>query len=295
MKIVVLSRNRWIHSTRRLVHAGEALGHKVRVIDPLQCTMLLDSRRSKIFYRGRRLLRVDVAIPRIGASVTHYGLAVITTFEQMGVPVLNPALSVAAARDKFLALQVLSSHKVGIPRTLLARDPQDLEAKLDLLGEMPVVLKLVEGTHGVGVMLAENREAVQSIVSSFWEFGKNIFAQRFVAESKGKDIRAFVVGNEVVASMRRTAKLGEFRSNIHRGGIGERVELAEPYKRAALRATHLLGLRMAGVDLLESENGPLVMEVNSSPGLRGIEEATGVDVAGAIIRYAVNFALESKE
>lgn len=295
MKIVILSRNRWIHSTRRLVHAGQALGHKVRVIDPLQCTMLLDSRRSKIFCKGKRLLKVDVVIPRIGASVTHYGLAVITTFEQMGVPVLNPALSVAAARDKFLALQVLSSHKVGIPRTLLARDPQDLEAKLDLLGEMPVVLKLIEGTHGVGVMLAENREAVQSIVSSFWEFGKNIFAQKFVAESKGKDIRAFVVGNEVVASMRRTAKLGEFRSNIHRGGVGERVELQEPYVRAALRATHLLGLRMAGVDLLESANGPLVMEVNSSPGLRGIEEATGCDVAAAIIRYAVNFALESKE
>jgi ribosomal protein S6--L-glutamate ligase len=295
MKIVVLSRNRWIHSTRRLVHAGEALGHKVRVVDPLQCTLLLDSRRSKIFYKGKRLLKIDVVIPRIGASVTQYGLAVITTFEQMGVPVLNPALAVATARDKFLALQVLSSHKVGIPRTLLSRDPRDLEAKLGLLGDMPVVLKLVEGTHGVGVMLAENREAVQSIVSSFWEFGKNIFAQRFVAESRGRDIRAFVVGNEVVAAMRRTAKLGEFRSNLHRGGVGEPVKLEEPYVRAALRAAHLLGLRMAGVDLLETAHGPLVMEVNASPGLRGIEEATRCDVAAAIIRYAVNFAMESKE
>lgn len=295
MRIVVLSRNRWIHSTRRLIHAGEALGHKVKIVDPLQCTMLLDTGRSKLFYRGKRLLRVDVVIPRIAASVTHYGLAVMNTFEQMGAPVLNPARAVAAARDKFLALQVLSGHNVGIPRTLLARAPRDLESKLDLLGEMPVVLKLMEGTHGVGVMLAENREAVQSIVSSFWEFGKHIFAQRFVAESRGRDVRAFVVGNEVVAAMRRTAKVGEFRSNIHRGGVGEKVELEEPFVRAALRATRLLGLRVAGVDLLESEKGPLVMEVNASPGLRGIEEATGVDVAGAIIRYAVNFALESKE
>ncbi len=295
MRIVILSRNRWIHSTRRLIEAGEKLGHKVQVIDPLQCTLLLDSRRSKIFYRGKRLLRADVVIPRIGASITQYGVAVITTFEQMGVPVLNPALAVAAARDKFLALQVLAAHRVGIPRTLLARDPRDLEAKLDLLGNMPVVLKLVEGTHGVGVMLAENREAVQSIVSSFWEFGKTIFAQTFVAESEGHDIRAFVVGNEVVAAMRRKARIGEFRSNIHRGGAGERVTLSEPYVRAALRATKLLGLRMAGVDLLESSAGPLVMEVNASPGLRGIEAATGIDVAAAIVRYAVNFALESKE
>jgi len=295
VRIVILSRNRWIHSTRRLIAAGEALGHRVKVIDPLQCTLLLDSRRSKIFYKGKRVLRADVVIPRIGASITQYGIAVITTFEQMGVPVLNPALSVAAARDKFLALQVLSAHRVGIPRTLLARAPRDLEDKLDLLGGLPVVLKLVEGTHGVGVMLAESREAVQAIVSSFWEFGKSIFAQSFVAESEGRDIRAFVVGNEVVAAMRRKAKLGEFRSNIHRGGAGERVDLPESYVRAALRATRLLGLRMAGVDLLESQTGPLVMEVNSSPGLRGIETATGIDVASAIIKYAVNFALESKE
>lgn len=295
MRIVILSRNRWIHSTRRLIDAAESLGHKAKVVDPLQCTLLLDSRRSKIYYKGKRLLKADVVIPRIGASITQYGLAVITTFEQMGVPVLNPALSVAAARDKFLALQVLSAHRVGIPRTLLARDPRDLEAKLDLLGSMPVVLKLVEGTHGVGVMLAENREAVQAIVSSFWEFGKGIFAQSFVAESEGRDIRAFVVGNEVVAAMRRRARIGEFRSNIHRGGAGEAVALEEPYVRAALRATRLLGLRMAGVDLLESSAGPLVMEVNSSPGLRGIEAATSVDIASAIIRYAVNFALESKE
>jgi ribosomal protein S6--L-glutamate ligase len=295
MRIAILSRNRWIHSTKRLVTAGEELGHRVRVIDPLQCTMLLDSRRSKLFHKGKRVLKVDVAIPRIGASATQFGLAVITTLEHMRVPVLNPAVAVAAARDKFLALQVLSSHRVGIPRTLLARDPSDLEDKIDLLGQMPIVLKLAEGTHGVGVMLGENREAVQSIVSSFWDFGKSIFAQKFVEESKGRDIRAFVVGNEVVAAMRRTARVGEFRSNIHRGGVGEPVQLEEPYVRAALRAARLLGLRVAGVDLLESDAGPLVMEVNASPGLRGIEQATGCNVAAAIIKYAVNFALQATE
>jgi ribosomal protein S6--L-glutamate ligase len=295
MWIAILSRNRWIHSTKRLVQAGEQLGHRVRVIDPLQCTMLLDSRRSMLFHKGKRVLRVDVAVPRIGASATQFGLAVITTLEHMRVPVVNPAVAIAAARDKFLALQVLSSHKVGIPRTLLARDPRDLEGKLDLLGKMPVVLKLAEGTHGVGVMLAESRETVQSIVLSFWDFGKSIFAQKFVEESKGRDIRAFVVGNEVVAAMRRTARMDEFRSNIHRGGVGEPIELEEPYVRAALRATRLLGLRVAGVDLLESDAGPLVMEVNASPGLRGIEQATGRDVAGAIIRHAVNFAMQATD
>jgi ribosomal protein S6--L-glutamate ligase len=295
MKIVILSRSRWIHSTRRLVQAAEALGHRGKVVDPLQCTLLLDRPRPKIFYKGKRLIKADVVIPRVGASITHYGLSVLTTFESMGVPVLNDALAVAMARDKFLSLQILSRHKVAVPRTLLARNPRDLDLKLDLLGELPVVLKLMEGTHGVGVMLAENREAVHSIVSSFWELGKNIFLQRFVSESKGKDIRAFVVGGQVVAAMRRTAKVGEFRSNIHRGGQGERVDLPEPYVRSALRAAKLLNLRVAGVDLLESEAGPLVMEVNASPGLQGIEAATGVDVAAAIIRYAVNYTLESRE
>lgn len=277
------------------MQAAEALGHKPKIIDPLHCTLLIDRPRPQVFFKGRRVMRADVAIPRIGASITHYGLSVLSTFESMGVPVLNDAVSVAMARDKFLALQILSRHKVAVPRTLLARNPRDLDAKLDLLGEFPIVLKLMEGTHGVGVMLAESRDAVHSIMSSFWELGKNIFLQRFVSESKGKDIRAFVVGGQVVAAMRRTAKVGEFRSNIHRGGQGERVDLPEPYVRAALRAAKLLNLRVAGVDLLESKDGPLVMEVNASPGLQGIEAATGVDVATAIIRYAVNHALESKE
>ncbi len=295
MKIVIISRSRWIHSTRRLVQAAEALGHRAKVVDPLQCTLILARPRPRVYYKGRRLIKVDVAIPRIGASITHYGLSVLTTFESMRIPVLNDAISVATARDKFQALQILSRNKVAVPRTILARNPRDLDAKLDLLGELPVVLKLMEGTHGVGVMLAENREAVHSIVSSFWELGKNIFLQRFVTESKGKDIRAFVVGGQVVAAMRRTAKVGEFRSNIHRGGQGEKVELSEPFVKAALRAAKLLNLRVAGVDLLESKDGPLVMEVNASPGLQGIEAATGVDVAGAIIRHAVNYTLESKE
>jgi ribosomal protein S6--L-glutamate ligase len=295
MNIVVISRSRWIHSTRRLIQAGEALGHRVRIVDPLHCTLLIDQPKPKIFYKGRRLVKADVVIPRIGASVTHYGLSVLKTFESRGIPVLNDAVAVAMARDKFLSLQILSRNRIAVPRTLFARNPRDLDAKLDLLGELPVVLKLMEGTHGVGVMLAENRDAVHSIVSSFWELGKNIFLQRFVSESKGKDIRAFVVGGQVVGAMRRTAKVGEFRSNIHRGGQGERVDLAEPYVRAALRAAKVLNLRVAGVDLLESSEGPLVMEVNASPGLQGIEAATGIDIAAAIIRYAVNYTLESKE
>jgi ribosomal protein S6--L-glutamate ligase len=240
-------------------------------------------------------MRADAAIPRIGASITHYGLSVLQTFEAMGIPVVNDALAVSLARDKFLSLQILARHKIPVPRTLLARNPRELDAKLDLLGEFPVVLKLMEGTHGVGVMLAETREAVHSIMSSFWELGKNIFLQRFVSESKGKDIRAFVVGGQVVAAMRRTAKFGEFRSNIHRGGQGETVELSEPYVRAALRAARVLNLKVAGVDLLESKSGPLVMEVNASPGLQGIEAATGVDVASAVVKFAINHALENRE
>jgi len=295
MKILVISRSRWIHSTRRLVQAAEALGHRAKVVDPLQCVLLVDEPRPRVFYKGKKLLRADVAIPRIGASITHFGLSVLKTFEAMNVPVLNDALSVAMARDKFLSLQVLSQNNVPVPRTILARSPRDLDAKLDLLGEFPVVLKLMEGTHGVGVMLAESRDAVHSIMSSFWELGKNIFLQRFVSESKGRDIRAFVVGGRVVAAMRRTAKVGEFRSNIHRGGQGEAVTLTEPYIRAALRAARVLNLRVAGVDLLESSLGPLVMEVNASPGLQGIEAATGIDVAGEIVRFATNFAMETRE
>lgn len=295
MKVLVISRSRWIHSTRRLVQAAEALGHRAKVVDPLQCTLLVDRPGPMVFHKGRRIIRADVAIPRIGASVTHYGLSVLKTFEAMNVPVLNDALAVAMARDKFLSLQVLSRHKVPVPRTMLARNPRDLDAKLDLLGDFPVVLKLMEGTHGVGVMLAESRDAVHSIMSSFWELGKNIFLQRFVSESRGRDIRAFVVGGRVVAAMRRTAKMGEFRSNIHRGGQGERVDLAEPFVRAALRAAKVLNLRIAGVDLLEGKDGPLVMEVNASPGLQGIEAATGIDVASEIIKYAENFAMESRE
>ena len=295
MNIVIISRSRWIHSTKRLIQAAEALGHRPKVVDPLQCMLLLDQPRPRIFYKGRKIVKADVVIPRIGASGSHYGLSVLKTFESRGIPVLNDAAAVAVARDKFMSLEILARNKIAVPRTLLVRNPRDLDAKLDLLGDLPIVMKLMEGTHGVGVMLAENRDAVHSIISSFWDLGKNIFLQRFVSESKGKDVRAFVVGGQVVAAMRRTAKMGEFRSNIHRGGQGERVELSEPYVRSALRAAKVLNLRVAGVDLLESRDGPLVMEVNASPGLQGIEAATGVDVASAIIRYAVNYTLESKE
>ncbi len=296
MKIIILSRSRWIYSTRRLIQAAQELGHKVRVMDPLQCTLVLDRKKPRIYYRGKRLVKADVVIPRVGASITQYGLAVVTTCEMMGLPVVNSAHAIAMSRDKFFSLQLLAARNLRIPRTLFGRDPAEVDEKLHILGEsMPVILKLVEGTHGVGVMLAESREAVRQILASFWELGKSIIIQQFISEARGKDIRVFVVGGQVVAAMRRNAAAGEFRANIHRGGVGENVQLSEPYIHASLRAAATLGLGMAGVDLLESERGPLVMEVNSSPGLRGIETATGVDVAVAVIRHAVNYAMQAKE
>ena len=286
MRIALLSRNAKLHSTARLVEAARARGHEIDVIDPLACTIVISRFQHRLYARGRELVGHDVVIPRVGASITDYGMAVLTHFERAGVPSVNSVIAINRSRDKLRALQYLSAHDVGIPRTAIARTPEAIRAAVDSVGGTPVIIKLLKGTQGVGVMKAESPEGVESIMDTLWGLGQNIILQEFIAESMGRDLRAIVVGGELVAAMRRTAKKGEFRSNLHRGGNGQRVELGQLYARAALDAARIMGLGVAGVDLLESKDGPRVIEVNSSPGLRGVERATGIDVAQRIIAHA---------
>jgi len=281
-----LSRNAKLHSTARIIEAARARGHEIDVIDPIACTVVISRFTHRLFARGREVVGHDVVIPRIGASVTDYGLAVLTHFERAGIPSVNSTIAIQRSRDKLRALQYLSAHDVGIPRTAIARTPEAIRGAVDAVGGTPVIIKLLKGTQGVGVMKAESPEGVESIIDTLWGLGQNIILQEFIAESQGRDLRAIVIGGELVAAMRRTAKKGEFRSNLHRGGNGERAELAAPYVRAALDAARIMGLGIAGVDLLESRHGPRVIEVNSSPGLRGVERATGIDVAQRIIAHA---------
>jgi ribosomal protein S6--L-glutamate ligase len=290
VRIAVLSRNAKLYSTSRLVEAARARGHEIDVVDPIGCVLVISRSTHKMYARGREVRGYDVVIPRIGASVTDYGLAVLTYFERAGIPSVNSGVSIARSRDKLRALQYLSAHDVGIPRTAMARTPEAIRAAVDAVGGTPVIIKLLQGTQGVGVMIAESPAAVESTIDTLWGLGQNIILQEFVAESKGRDLRAIVVGGELVAAMRRTAKKGEFRSNLHRGGAGKRTELAPEYARAALDAARIMGLGVAGVDMLESSAGPRVIEVNSSPGLRGIERAAGIDVAAQIIAHAEKLA-----
>ena len=294
MRIALLSRNPKLHSTGRLVEAARARGHEIDVIDPISCVVVISRGSHRMFARGRELAGHDVVIPRIGASVTDYGLAVLTHFERIGVPTVNTVISIARSRDKLRALQYLSAHDVGIPRTVMARTPEAIRAAVGAVGGPPVIIKLLQGTQGVGVMKADSAEAVESTIDTLWGLGQNIILQEFIAESKGRDIRAIVVGGELVAAMRRTARQGDFRSNLHRGGEGTRAELPSEYARAAVDAARIMGLGMAGVDLLESHEGPRVIEVNSSPGLRGVERATGIDVAQRIITHAERLAATRK-
>jgi ribosomal protein S6--L-glutamate ligase len=286
VRIAVLSRNPKLYSTSRLVEASRARGHEVDVIDPISCVVVISRGTQRMFSRGRELDGYDVVIPRIGASITDYGLAVLAYFERHGVPSCNSGASIAQSRDKLRALQLLSAHDVGIPRTAMAREPSAIREAVDAVGGTPVIIKLLQGTQGVGVMIAHTAEGVQSTMDTLWGLGQNIILQEFIAESRGQDIRALVVGGELVAAMRRTAKEGEFRSNLHRGGAGAHIEADERYVHAALEATRIMGLDVAGVDMLESNEGPRVIEVNSSPGLRGVESATGVDVAARIVAHA---------
>jgi ribosomal protein S6--L-glutamate ligase len=285
MKIGILSRGPRLYSTRRLREAATSRGHSCRVLDTLAFTIDLEAESPDLRYRGRRLPRYDAIIPRIGASITFFGTAVVRQFEQMDVTVLNSAVAITNSRDKLRSLQILSRHDIGIPDTAFVRRREDVLPAVERVGGAPVVIKLLEGTQGVGVILAESAKITEAIVETLQSAKQNVLLQKFVAESKGRDVRAFVVGDRVVAAMRRQAHGTEFRSNVHRGGSTQAIELDEQYAKTAVRAAQILGLSVAGVDMLEASDGPQVMEVNSSPGLKGIEGATGVDVAGEIIDY----------
>lgn len=287
LKIGILSRSPRAYSTRRLREAAVKRGHSVRVLDTLGFGIHLRPREPKLSYKGRSLNNYDAIIPRIGASVTFYGAAVVRQFEQIGAHCVNPSAAIITSRDKLRSLQVLSRHDIGIAPTAFVRRRDDVLKAIRSLGGAPVVIKLLEGTQGVGVILADTEKTAETIIETLQSTRQNVLIQRFVAESKGKDIRAFVIGDRVVGAMRRTAVGGEFRSNVHRGGSVEHVHLDEIYERTAVRAAQILGLRVAGVDMLEGADGPVIMEVNSSPGLEGIEAATGIDIAGEIIDYTV--------
>jgi ribosomal protein S6--L-glutamate ligase len=292
MKLAILSCGPNSYSTRRLREAAEQRGHEVRVLNTLKFAIDLERGSPDLYYRQKHLSDYDAVLPRIGASITYYGTAVVRQFQEMGVYCANSANGILNSRDKLRSLQILSRHHIGIPDTVFVRDKKDVLPAIKRVGDAPVVIKLIEGTQGVGVLLAESTKSAEAIVELLQSQRQNVLIQKFVAESKGKDIRALVVGDRVVAAMRRVAQGTEFRSNIHRGGKSEVVELNDEYREAALQATQILGLQIAGVDMLESRDGPQVMEVNSSPGLEGIETATQLDVAGAIVDYIaahVNF------
>jgi len=285
MKIAILSRNSSLYSTRRLVEACKAHGHEVRVLDVLRCYMNLVAARPEIHYRGEVLQGFDAVIPRIGASVTFYGTAVLRQFEMMGVYPLNESVAISRSRDKLRALQLLARAGLGLPVTGFAHSPDDVADLLKMVGGAPAVIKLLEGTQGLGVVLAETANAAKSVIEAFMGLKANILVQEFVKEAGGADIRCFVVGDRVVAAMKRQAKAGEFRSNLHRGGSANLVKITPKERATAVKAAKTMGLNVAGVDILRSERGPLVLEVNSSPGLQGIEEATGKDVAGMIVGF----------
>lgn len=292
MRLLILSRKPSLYSTRRLVEAARGEGCEVVVLDPLACWLVCE-RKDPAVYHGsgeHRLADIDAVIPRIGPGVTGHGLSVVNQFDMMGVPVINMAYAIGRSRDKLRSLQFLSRHDIDIPKTVMVRHPDQIAVAQRLVGGPPVVLKLLQGTQGVGVMLAETEQALDSIVNTLWSLGHDILVQEFIAESRGRDIRALVVGDKIVASMRRTAPPGEFRSNIHRGGVGTRIDLPDDYARVAIEAARIMGLHVAGVDMLESSAGPKVVEINSSPGFEGLERATGVDVASSIVRYAAAIA-----
>lgn len=295
MRILILSRKSTIYSTRRLMEAAQTRGHEVSVVDPLEISLVVSRGRPSLYLHGAEVGGFDVVIPRIGTSITSYGLAVVRQFDMMGATVLNHAIAIARSRDKLRAMQLLTRKDLDIPTTVCTKSSTHLDVALALVGGPPAVVKLHQGTQGVGVMLAESRQSIESTLEAFWTLGQDIILQEFVSESKGRDIRAVVVGRKVVAAMRRRAAKGEFRSNLHRGGEPEAIESLDPrYVKAALQASRVMGLEVAGVDMLETRTGPKILEINSSPGLEGIERATGVDVADAIVRHAERFRQRGK-
>ena len=285
MKLAILSRNLKCYSTRRLREAAEQRGHIVKVLNTLKFAIDLEKGKPNLYFRQKELSQYDAVLPRIGASITYFGTAVVRQFEQMDVFCANTSTSISTSRDKLRSLQILSRHQIGIPKTTFVRDKKDVMPAIERVGGAPVIIKLLEGTQGIGVLLAESEKSAEAIIELLQSQKQNVLIQKFVAESKGRDIRAFVVGDQVVAAMRRVAQGQEFRSNVHRGGIAEPITLDKEYCETAVRASQIMGLRVAGVDMLEGKLGPQIMEVNSSPGLEGIEGCTQLDIAGTIIDY----------
>lgn len=295
MKIAILSQNESLYSTRRLVEAARARDHLVEVINPLDCSISISSGKALVHYEGRELNDFEAIIPRIGASITFYGSAVLRQFEMMGVYCLNDTEAIGRARDKLKAMQILSQKGIGLPLTGFAHSPEKTNTLIELVGGAPVIIKLLQGTQGKGVVLAETHKAAESVIDAFREMHAYFLVQEFIKEAGGTDIRCFVVGDKVVASMIRKGKEGEFRSNLHRGGKAEKIKITPEERSVAIRATKAMKLKVAGVDLLRSHHGPLVLEVNSSPGLEGIETTTKKDVAGMIIEYIEGHSGKSKE
>lgn len=292
MNIAILSRKRSLYSTSRLVEAAKERGHDVRVLDHLHCFMDITSDKPSVHYRDEEFVPsdFDAVIPRIGASVTFYGTAVVRQFEMMGVYSIVESVALSRSRDKLRSLQLLSRKNIGIPATAFAHSPDDIAGVIREVGGAPCVIKLLEGTQGIGVVLAETRKAAESVIQAFMGLNSNILVQEFIKEAGGADVRCFVVGGKVIAAMQRQAPAGEFRSNLHRGGTAELAKLTRKERATAVAAAKAMGLNVCGVDLLRSDRGPLVMEVNSSPGLEGIEKATGKDIAGLIIEFIENNA-----
>ena len=288
MKIALLSRNRKLYSSRRLIEAAEARGHEVTVLDVLRCYMNIASHKPTIHYKGEALEGFDAVIPRIGASVTFYGTSVLRQFEMMGVYPLNESVAISRSRDKLRSMQLLSRRGLGMPVTGFANKPDDIKDLIKMVGGAPLVIKLLEGTQGIGVVLAETQKAAESVIEGFMGVKADILVQEYIKEAGGADIRCLVVGGKVVAAMKRQAMAGEFRSNLHRGGSATLIRITPEERSTAVRAARVMGLNVAGVDILRSNHGPVIMEVNSSPGLQGIEEATGKDIASMIIQFIEN-------
>ncbi len=287
MRIAILSRNKNLYSTRRLIEAAEMRGHEVVLLDHMKCVLVIEQGRPHIYYNGKEVTDINAVIPRIGASATFYGSAVVRQFEMMKIFTAVESQALVRSRDKLRSLQILARAGLGIPKTAFASSPKDkdIDSVIEAIGGAPCVIKLLEGTQGIGVILAENQKAAKSVVEAFLKLEANMLVQEFIQEAKGADLRVFIVDGQIVGAMKRQAKDGEFRSNLHRGGTATVIQLSSEERATAIKAAKKLGLGIAGVDLLQSSRGPLVMEVNSSPGLEGIEGATGIDIASRIIEY----------
>ncbi len=290
MNIALLTRNPKLYSSRRLIEASEQRGHEIQCIDSLRCYMNMACNRPEIHYKGKKLPVFDAVIPRIGASITFYGTAVLRQFEMMNVFPLNESVAISRSRDKLRSMQLFSRKGIGMPVTGFANKPDDVQDLIKMVGGAPLVIKLIEGTQGIGVVLAETHKAAESVIEAFMGLNANILVQEYIKEAGGADIRCFVIGDKVVAAMKRQGAEGEFRSNLHRGGSASLTKITPTERQTAVLAAKTMGLNVAGVDLLRSNNGPLVMEVNSSPGLEGIEQATGKDIAGMIIEFIEKYA-----